>query len=782
MRLFWNQGAELSFRPEGFFGREGELLSLKRICDIAKFKEGSCVLIYGPPNVGKTSLLLRLKEQLLNDKEFAPGSRLFPFYFSFSKAMANPFLLAHYFMLEYLWQLLAFVGDAPRGGFDAFELAERLISLGINVPTDHIRAVEKSIDKKDALTAIATALAFPFAFEKEGLSDIYLFDDFQYSMKVGELPEWVVLSILRPFIKGGLAPFIISGSTPGTVTSNLKKEGLFSSFTLMEIGSLDKEAAKEHLEFLLDRRKIELDEELLFLLVERLGGAPIYHRLFIDEMVYGGGQVSDRSDIENFYADSIVGGRLNRYWKEFFESCIPRRRELAKAVRFLKRVLVDGFPIDNIEGAIGMIGGEPSVGEEIIDSLEFKGLLKSDFEHLSFVKDRVLSDFLFWAYERAVIGKSNNQIASQIVQKNIFTQKYPRLEEYKAEITGAIKNLLREWDCQAVPSSLFDYPSFRERYGQRGALEVLIGVEGEKIKYRLPKMSSVSRGYMVGGRLPRVDFDIVAFGFINRDYSEDSMVIWAVDFISDKTVDRNAIEHFENRCRLLALEKSLLSDQLVKWLVFEGSISDDALSYAAKCGIFTTHGKQLKILFNIFDIESISSERRPPLYDEDRKTGSSESPLEFNLVIPMREDAEVVAAKVAEEVSHFKDVDRDTVDRVKMAIIEACINAFEHSGSESGMVKLRYVIADDKLEVFVSDEGSGISIPRSAGEKDVSDRPRGWGLKIIRGLVDDVDIVSGDRGTTVRMVKYFDIDGEEEGEAGGPTKNGEEGGDRGEKA
>jgi anti-sigma regulatory factor (Ser/Thr protein kinase) len=32
-------------------------------------------------------------------------------------------------------------------------------------------------------------------------------------------------------------------------------------------------------------------------------------------------------------------------------------------------------------------------------------------------------------------------------------------------------------------------------------------------------------------------------------------------------------------------------------------------------------------------------------------------------------------------------------------------------------------------------------------------RKRGWGLKIIRGLMDEVDIVSGPDGTTVVMSK-----------------------------
>jgi len=42
-----------------------------------------------------------------------------------------------------------------------------------------------------------------------------------------------------------------------------------------------------------------------------------------------------------------------------------------------------------------------------------------------------------------------------------------------------------------------------------------------------------------------------------------------------------------------------------------------------------------------------------------------------------------------------------------MAIIEACINAFEHSASESGKVRLRYLLSPDRIDLFVQDDGKG---------------------------------------------------------------------------
>lgn len=748
MRIFSSGGDPGRFRLETFFGRERELATLLRVADHASVGSAGNVLLYGPPNVGKTSLLLKFREKVLQEKEGA-----FPFYFSFSSALGSSVRLVYQFAGEYLRQLLSFYGDDLPGGFDLMDLADRLSAVGVEVPVDFLRGVEERIREKDLVSALALALTLPFEVRKGGVIDLFLLDDFQFAMKMEDVPGWAILSVIRPYIKGGKAAFFIAGSSPGIVTASLKREGLYGSFSLLELSGLDRKSAREHFAHLVRKRKLQIPESVVELFTERLGGMPVYHRLLVDELTFQGEEVKDQGDAESFYARSVVEGRLNTYWREFFESVLSTRRQLARGIRFLKRVLVDEFPIDSYEGALGLIGGEPEDAEKILDALEFRGLLKTDFEKLSFVDDPVLRDFLFWAYERGIMGKHNTQIISLLVERNLFKRRFPSPDVYRREMLEAVKELLRRWDCQEVPAVLFDYLSFREKYGRKGILEVLVGMEEEKMKYKLPKVSSVSFGFAVGGRLPRIDFDVVGYGFRNREFTEEALVIWVVDFVEDRVLTRAKLEHFENRCRLLALEKSLGKEQLVRWVIFRGSVDEEALAYASSHGIYLTHEKQFRILLNIFGVEEAEEERRP--VEEKAEDVSREEPLEFDLVIPMRDDAEVIAARVAEEISYFREVDRDTLDRIKMAIIEACINAFEHSQSESGLVKLRYVIDKDRVEVFVTDEGRGFS-PRGSLDRKEEKRKRGWGLKIIRELVDEVDVVTGDEGTTIRLVKFLD--------------------------
>lgn len=124
-------------------------------------------------------------------------------------------------------------------------------------------------------------------------------------------------------------------------------------------------------------------------------------------------------------------------------------------------------------------------------------------------------------------------------------------------------------------------------------------------------------------------------------------------------------------------------------------------------------------------------------------------PKEINLTIPMIPNMEIAATQTAEAVARFMEFDDDQIDAVKIALIEACINAFEHSHSSEGKVYIKFVMDQDDLKVVIQDFGRGF-------DPDNVTKSRGWrgnGVKIMRGLMDRVDIDSGPNGTTITMVK-----------------------------
>ena len=136
---------------------------------------------------------------------------------------------------------------------------------------------------------------------------------------------------------------------------------------------------------------------------------------------------------------------------------------------------------------------------------------------------------------------------------------------------------------------------------------------------------------------------------------------------------------------------------------------------------------------------------------------SSKPPPKVELTIPIIHDMELAATKTAEVVAKHMGLDDEKSAEISMALIEATINAFEHSNSQAGNVEIHFVIQEETLLITVSDQGKGfdkskVKIPKIE-EKISSDFKRGWGLQLIQELMDTVKFESSEKGTTVTMTK-----------------------------
>jgi anti-sigma regulatory factor (Ser/Thr protein kinase) len=136
---------------------------------------------------------------------------------------------------------------------------------------------------------------------------------------------------------------------------------------------------------------------------------------------------------------------------------------------------------------------------------------------------------------------------------------------------------------------------------------------------------------------------------------------------------------------------------------------------------------------------------------------SKKPPPKVELTIPIIHDMELAATKTAEVVAKHMGLDEEKSAEISMALIEATINAFEHSNSNTGNVEIHFVIQGDTLLITVTDKGKGfdkskVKIPKIE-EKISSDFKRGWGLQLIQELMDTVKYESSEDGTTVTMTK-----------------------------
>jgi|TARA_B110000263_G_scaffold246154_1_gene256797 anti-sigma regulatory factor (Ser/Thr protein kinase) len=127
------------------------------------------------------------------------------------------------------------------------------------------------------------------------------------------------------------------------------------------------------------------------------------------------------------------------------------------------------------------------------------------------------------------------------------------------------------------------------------------------------------------------------------------------------------------------------------------------------------------------------------------------------LTLPIIPDMELAATQTAEVIAKHMGLSEEKSAEIGMALIEATINAFEHSESDSGNIEIHFVIQDDSLVIKVTDKGKGfdptkVKIPKIE-EKLGSDHKRGWGLQLVQELMDTVEFESSPEGTTVTMTK-----------------------------
>jgi len=130
------------------------------------------------------------------------------------------------------------------------------------------------------------------------------------------------------------------------------------------------------------------------------------------------------------------------------------------------------------------------------------------------------------------------------------------------------------------------------------------------------------------------------------------------------------------------------------------------------------------------------------------------------LKLPILKNMELVATQTSEVVSKHMNLSDDQSGEISMALIEACINAFEHSESKSE-IYIHFMISDDQLTIKVIDKGKGfdsskIKIPEIENKINSNERKRGWGIMLIKELMDSVDFESDHTGTTLTMVKKKD--------------------------
>lgn len=130
------------------------------------------------------------------------------------------------------------------------------------------------------------------------------------------------------------------------------------------------------------------------------------------------------------------------------------------------------------------------------------------------------------------------------------------------------------------------------------------------------------------------------------------------------------------------------------------------------------------------------------------------------LTMPAKTEYLVLARLALAGIARQVPMDEAVLADLKLAVTEACGNAVRHAhGGTQGVVRVRYEMTGETIEIAVEDEGPGIpAVVPAAATPDVDNLSEGgMGLAIIRAVVDELQIDGreGGTGTVVRMRKQL---------------------------
>lgn len=132
--------------------------------------------------------------------------------------------------------------------------------------------------------------------------------------------------------------------------------------------------------------------------------------------------------------------------------------------------------------------------------------------------------------------------------------------------------------------------------------------------------------------------------------------------------------------------------------------------------------------------------------------------ISFELEIPAKAEYVCVARLIAGSIARHMSFNEESVEDLKIAVSEMCTNAIVHSGNGDGEkppISIRYIAGGDFLTVEVRDQGPGFDTEEVLCREGSGLSGKGFGIPLIKSLVDDFQCESRpSSGTVVRITKF----------------------------
>ena len=708
-----------------FVGRESHV---ERLLALAKSGSTGLVLL-ATPSSGISELLRHVYDRLFLDK-----GETIPFYFEIRKSDRTAQNASIRFLFEFLRQTVAFRRRDPRI-IDAAPEISQIADLA--VPEDGYwidRLVEtystyRQNGDDSGLTRIC--LSAPLRAASNGARSIVLIDDLHLvdSLEGGD----AFLDEIREIVGRTDIPFVLAGQRRSMYAR--------TSFETMPLDVFSFAEAGKFSEHLAARIGVEINDQTRDLIAVQLGGNAGHMASLLASAAANGIGLNSFESVEQVYTGEIFGGRIGRYLDSVLEECIPDAVLRAKVLWILTENVAarnGRVPISYWRRHAGLASSKLDLILNTLHSREVRnvgsGWVEIDDSSL------VLCDYIA-ARKRLEIDNEPRALAvGETLTENVKRAPQLMTRSYRRTSSIGLRELLTAFDGRRISTALLEYKRFKEEFKGVDDDHIRRSLKLDESVVTLPQVvytANTAAFYPQLNELCEPERSSIGIGF--RDTARKEETAWiAVQIDSKLEAKREVAEFWLDRLEMVAIHSDLTDYRL--WLIAPEGFDDEALAVLHERGAYASSRKQVDLLATILDAH-ISSDL-------------VNSADEYEIVVPMGEDTEMIAAHTIEEIAKRHNFPAKAINQIKTALVEACINATEHSLSPDRRIHQKFSVEADKITITVSNRGVRLA-DREVNPDTKDEGRRGWGLKLMRGLMDEVRIDRTDDGTQITMVKYL---------------------------
>jgi serine/threonine-protein kinase RsbW len=487
--------------------------------------------------------------------------------------------------------------------------------------------------------------------------------------------------------------------------------------------------------------RVTLNEEARDLIAVQTGGDLVLVRNIVHAARSGRASLENFRSVEKLYAEEITRGRTAAYFENAISSSLPDIAAQRRLVELLNFGLDAGggrFMLEDWQKGLGIANED---FHRMVRALELEECIEVDSASARVTADDAFRDHITARYRLDHTGDTLTAVTAGLIASSL--KRTPRImaEFYRDKTSAGLAGLLAEFDCQEVPTALIDYERFKERFKGLSESEMRSGIAAETDHFQLPQIVHSSAATEFYPQLrDSIEPARTAFGtgFSDRNYSDDNETAWiAAEIDSKLEASRELTEFWCDRLERAAAANDV--DNFRIWLVSPEGFSPEAIEALVHRNAIGSSRKQVELLksFLAGELATVSS-----------------AATEYEITIPIGEDMELIAAHSLQEIAERYNFPPRSINQIKTALVEACINAAEHSHSPDRKIYQRFTVHDDRIVIVVSNRGIKLAGRRTSEVDTVSGR-RGWGLNLIKGLMDDVKFEQVDDGTRISMTKLL---------------------------